>query len=155
MIAGVDRYVMYLRRKSNGIFMFVSELNAANRVLNDKLVIQEFFETHMIVETEETLDLAEEEEVTYVKSNLREVREMRMLIESQFENIINLACVISARHPSAVENDVRALYKKWGVDGKNTCFFDLLCEVREFCVECGDNFRRFPSSAMHPDPVQD
>jgi hypothetical protein len=120
MIASVDRYVMYLRRKSNGIFMFVSELNAANRVLNDKLVIQEFFETHMIVETEQTLDVAEEEqEVQYVKSNLREVREMRMLIESQFENIINLACVISARHPSAVENDVRALYKKWGVDG--TC----------------------------------
>lgn len=50
MILTADKYVMYLRKKSNGAFTFTSELNAANRVLNDKLVIQEFFESHMVVE---------------------------------------------------------------------------------------------------------
>lgn len=133
MTAVVDRYVMYLRRKSNGAFTFVSELNAANRVLNDKLVIQEFFESHMIVEEEQNLDAAEdEEEVTYVRSNVREVREMRQFIEGYFETIINLACVVPARHPSAVEHDVRELYKRWGIDGK--------------CVLVG--VRSFPQSAV-------
>jgi len=50
MIFTADKYLMYLRKKSNGTFTFTSELNAANRVLNDKLVIQEFFETHMVVD---------------------------------------------------------------------------------------------------------
>jgi hypothetical protein len=128
MVAVVDRYAMYLRRKSNGVFTFVSELNAANRVLNDKLVIQEFFEGHMIVEEERDLDgdAGEEEEVTYVKSNAREVREMRQFIEGYFESIINLACVIPARHPSAVEQDVRALYKKWGVDGTSLAIIRIV-----------------------------
>lgn len=140
MTSTVDRYVMYLRRKSNGTFTFVSELNAANRVLNDKLVIQEFFETHMIVEEERTLDASgegedEEGAVQYVKSNAREVREMRLFIEGYFETVINLACVIPARHPSAVEQDVRALYKKWGVDGEYQGVSALVGSISCVCVK--------------------
>ena len=127
MVASVDRYIMYLRKKSNGIFTFTSELNAANRVLNDKLVIQEFFESHMIIDELENID-GEQEGDGYVRSNMREVRDMRLLIETNFESMIHLACIISARHPSAVEVDVRALYKKWGLDGKILMgFIKILC----------------------------
>ena len=63
----VEKYVMCLRRrhgslgsgghhhnsnsnatdKNKDFFTFTSELNAANRVLTDRIVMQEFFETHM------------------------------------------------------------------------------------------------------------
>eukprot|EP01032_Pedospumella_encystans_P010614 gene10614-12394_t len=115
MIFTADKYLMYLRKKSNGTFTFTSELNAANRVLNDKLVIQEFFETHMVVDDTQSVEGVEEED--FVRSNVVEVREMRLFIESHFEPMIHLACVISARHPSGVGADVRALYQRWGIDG--------------------------------------
>jgi len=58
------------------------------------------------------------EEEDFVRSNVVEVREMRLFIESHFEPMIHLACVISARHPSGVGADVRALYQRWGIDGE-------------------------------------
>lgn len=64
------------------------------------------------------------EDEDFVRSNVIEVREMRLFIESHFEPIIHLACVISARHPSGVEADVRALYKRWGIDGE-CCLFNI------------------------------
>lgn len=85
MIAAADRYVMYLRKRSNGSFVFTSELNAANRVLNDKLVIQEFFESHMVMNEHEAVEDVNEEE--FVRSNVREMREMRMFIEAHFEQV--------------------------------------------------------------------
>ena len=127
MVTAVDRYVMYIRRRSNGVFTFTSELNAANRVLNDKLVIQEFFESHMMAQekinnknddNDEGDDDELDEEIEFIKSNAAAVKEVRILIETHFEPIIHLACVISARHPSSVEADVRSLYKKWGIDGE-------------------------------------
>jgi hypothetical protein len=39
---------MVLRRRSTGTFIFARELNAANRVMNDKSVLQEFFETQLL-----------------------------------------------------------------------------------------------------------
>lgn len=93
MIAAADRYVMYLRKRSNGAFTFVSELNAANRVLNDKLVIQEFFESHMIMEEHEAVEDVNEDE--FVRSNVREMREMRMLIESHFEQVLRFDAIVA------------------------------------------------------------
>ena len=61
------------------------------------------------------------EEEDFVRSNVVEVREMRLFIESHFEPMIHLACVISARHPSGVGADVRALYQRWGIDGEYFC----------------------------------
>jgi hypothetical protein len=134
MIFSVDRYVMYLRRRSNGVFVFNNELNAANRVLNDKLVIQEFFESHMLVQEAKEVDDDEDEndeeeddaaqEIQIIRNNAAELKEARILIKTTFEPIINLACVISARHPSAVDADVRMLFKKWGMDGT---FINLFC----------------------------
>ncbi len=79
------------------------------------------------------------EEEYFVRSNVVEVREMRLFIESHFEPMIHLACVISARHPSGVGADVRALYQRWGIDG----MWFVVVVFLSRCGFWGDCFRRW------------
>lgn len=87
----ISHYLMSLRKQATDTYKFRSEMTAANGILEDKKQLYSFFSTLEGIPPE--------------------------MLEEECEYIEALARIISSTHISGVEDDVKALYKKYHGDG--------------------------------------
>jgi hypothetical protein len=122
LVALINNYVMALRRRTNGVFTFSSEILAANRIINDKTTIEGFFELYSDTLRKGGLKGGKRGAATKAAASSSGVTLTTFsLLTDEMEPLINLARVVSSRNPSSKDNegnrDAKALFERWGVDG--------------------------------------
>lgn len=120
LVQTVGRYLMTLRKRSNGAFTFTNEINAANKVLVDRTVLIDFFKNYL-----KDLERGGMRPETYV-SKLPEEDGQKAVPNAAttesalyvtLEPMVSLTVVITVRQFSVGENDMKSLFKKFGIDG--------------------------------------
>lgn len=99
----LGRYIMTLRKRSNGVYTFKSEVQAGNQVINDQAVIEGFFEAQLknVVTSEKTKELYED------------------LLVQKMEIMLFFARTLTAKNftITSVEAATRGLFARFGGDG--------------------------------------
>lgn len=108
----IDRYVMSIRRRADGDFVFRNEIKASNVVVQDHKTLHEYFDKYLE-------DLR--------NGGMREAGlDDKAALLKELEPIYQLSFAISCRSMSSAEKCCKALFARYGIDGLKAaqgCFF--------------------------------
>jgi hypothetical protein len=117
----VGHYIMALRGKATGTFTFVNELVVANKIIKDRTLLEEYFEKLM--------EVLQRGGLRVTKTNLYYDNIENALIEC-LEPLLCVARILSSRNIQGVENDIKELFIRYGIDGLKliqSCFLVNPC----------------------------
>lgn len=152
----VDRYVMSIRRKVDGVFVFRNEVRVSNAIVQDHKVLLEYFENHLetlkhggLRPVGQSSSAPVSKTSTYnllpAGANAQTADPTPALLLQEMESIHQLSVVISCRTLNNAESCARALFRKYGIDGMKVVQACFLCNPQlnkaDKAVIC-DNVRK-------------
>lgn len=111
----ITNYIMVLRKKATGIFLFGSESGTSRRMIADRNAIEEFFAKY-----EENLRKGGLKGGTKKsnKPSAGATSSIQTLLIDELEPLVNLSKIIGSRQlTTGTEKDAMALFERWGLDG--------------------------------------
>ena len=121
LVLTVGHYIMSLRSKANGIYTFLNELKIANKIIKDHNTLETYFEQYSEVLQRGGL---------HVNKTICYYDNMENALIEALEPLLCIARILSSRTMSGVENDIKELFLRYGIDGMKviqSCFLVNPC----------------------------
>ena len=128
----VGHYLMSLRRKANGMFTFTNELVVANKIINDRTILFDYFAKH-----KEVLQRGGLRATKRLPSGPGAVPDLQLeqALNEALEPMYCFAKIVSSHTLTGIENDAKELFSRFGIDGLKVVQSCFLCNP---CINRSD-----------------